>query len=74
MIKMNFSDYRLVYYRISDGKKFLVRRVSNAEYVLLDPEKNLKSRVNYRQLKNEFVADNFQNNETLKALLGVRLC
>jgi hypothetical protein len=73
MIGINLSDYRLVYYRIEDSKKFLVRRVSNGEYVVLDPENNLKSKITYRILKRDFIPDDFQNNKILKTIVGVRL-
>ena len=49
------TDYNLVYYRRLDQKKFLVRRIMNAQYVMLDPDNMEKVKITYSKLKEKFV-------------------
>jgi hypothetical protein len=70
---VDLNEYRLTYFRKSDGRKFLARRLTGQEYVLFDPEENSKLRITYHFLRKTFVScpDNFRKN---KERFSVRVC
>jgi hypothetical protein len=73
MISINFNDYRLVYYRKSDGRKFYVRRVTSSDYRIIDSETNLKSEISYYYLRKDYELDR-NNFLKMKEVTQVRVC
>lgn len=56
-MKVDFKIYNLVYFRISDGRKFYVRRASSTDYVLIDSVSFEKINRTTGYLRKEFVSD-----------------
>lgn len=73
MITINLSEYRLTYFRISDNRKFLARRVSGQGYVLYDTVENKKVHKTNYFLKKEFVSDS-DNFSRVKESVQLRVC
>jgi hypothetical protein len=66
------TDYNLVYYRRLDQKKFLVRRILNAHYVMLDPDNLEKVKITYAKLKENFVPCK-DNLDAIKKISSIRV-
>ena len=73
MITVNLSEYKLRYFRKSDDREFLARRVSGQEYVLYDPIENKKVHKTNYFLKKEFVSDS-DNFQRVKNDFELRVC
>jgi hypothetical protein len=71
MITVDPKEYRLVYFRKKDGRKFLAKRVTGQEYVLYDTEENKKQRLSYHFLRKEFVSDS-DNFKSVKQAFNFR--
>lgn len=73
MITIDLNEYRLTYFRKSDGRKFLVRRTGGSDYMVYDTEAKTKQAISYHFLRKNFVPceDNFKN---IKEKVQLRVC
>lgn len=71
---IDFKVYNLVYYRLSDGRKFYVRRASSTDYILIDSNTFEKIKRTQYILRREFESDEAVARRAKRETFSVRSC
>jgi hypothetical protein len=63
-------DFNLIFYRRSDAKMFIAKRVTFNRYVLVDPETGEKIAVNRSKLQDEYIPSEANKTQRMKHTKG----